>query len=232
MEQELHHVGLGEQLCDGGKFVGADFHFGGVHLVLAHGLQELIDPAQAIGCDEGIRVEAGDELGHFALVLGSEAQLQGWRVLAENLGQHAGGVTTGQFPTVGGAFVLGELITVCKGDRHTIRMHEEVVVRQVAGEQHAVPVLVGHFPDQMADVLPLTAMFDVTQLTTMQAQAAAQFALFFSEMNGCSWLADAQVFQGSAGGGFGDVSGRLDGGFQTAAQGFAKRSHDRLLTTG
>jgi len=243
VEQERHHVGLGEELGDGREFVGADFHIGGVHLVFALGLPELVDPTQAIGGAEGVRIQAGDELGQFALVLGGEAQVQGRGVVAENLGQHAGGIAAGEFPAIGGAFVLGEFVAVGQGDGHAVRVHEEVVLRQEAGEEHAVPVLVGDFPDQVADILDARSALtpgpspacgrgekSVTQLAAVQAQAATQFGLVRGEVYGCLRLTHAQVLQGRTCCGFGDVAGRLDGGFQAATQGLAERMHGHSFT--
>jgi hypothetical protein len=58
VQQEVHHVRLGEQLGDGGQLVGADLHFRRVDLVLALGLPELVDPAQAVA---GLNTSLGND---------------------------------------------------------------------------------------------------------------------------------------------------------------------------
>jgi len=60
VQEELDHVRLGEELCDGRQFVGADLHLRAVDLVLPLALPELVDPAQRVGSGEdrrGQRIE-------------------------------------------------------------------------------------------------------------------------------------------------------------------------------
>lgn len=53
MQQEEHHVIFGEQLRDGGEFVGPDLGFGLLDAFLFVGLPELSDPAEAVRGEEG-----------------------------------------------------------------------------------------------------------------------------------------------------------------------------------
>lgn len=61
MQQEAHHVGLGEELGDGGQLVGADLDAGFVHCVLLGGAPVLIGPAQTVIGSEYSRIEAGHQ---------------------------------------------------------------------------------------------------------------------------------------------------------------------------
>lgn len=59
VEQKGDHVGLGEELGDGGQLVGADRDLGAVDLVFPLGLPELEHPAEAVGCLEAVRAQTG-----------------------------------------------------------------------------------------------------------------------------------------------------------------------------
>ena len=54
VQQEEHHIMLGEQLRDSGQLVGADLVARFIDLLLMLGLPELIDPAQAIISSEDV----------------------------------------------------------------------------------------------------------------------------------------------------------------------------------
>ena len=96
-------------------------------------------------------------------------------------GSMARGVAGGQVPGVGRAFLGGQLGALVQRDRHARRVHQQVVLGQEAGEEHAVPLLVGDLLDQ-----PLFAGLDAAQLDGqaaqlrgLGAQGAAQQTLFF-----------------------------------------------------
>ena len=58
IQQEVHHVILGEQLRDGRQFIRADLVAGGVDLALLLRLPELVDSAERIGRREHLRRDA------------------------------------------------------------------------------------------------------------------------------------------------------------------------------
>ena len=65
-------------------------------------------------------------------------------------------------------------LAVVQRHRRTGLPQQQAVLGQEAGEQHAVPVLVGHFPDQVLKGLAIVIGLLVAQGTTVGAQAAAQ----------------------------------------------------------
>ena len=82
-----------------------------------------------------------------------ELDLQQHVVNPKDLGQHPTGVTSRQNEPVGSAFRRGQLLAFGQRDRHAVRVHQQVILRQEAGEQHAVPVLVGKFLGELVDLL-------------------------------------------------------------------------------
>jgi len=128
-----------------------------------------------------------------------------------------------QFPAIGEAFVPSEFIATAERCGHAIRVREQRVFRPDAGDDHAVPVLVGDFPDQGADALFVASVLHVAHLAAVQA--AARLSLFRGEVCGRLRLTHTQMHQGGAGGSFGYVAGRLDGAFQTVRQGLAEGNH-------
>ena len=183
VEQEADHVGLGEELGDGGQLPRTDLDLGGVDLVLLLGLPELIDPAKAVGGGEDRKLQVGHQALQFLLMLGGQGELKYRRIEAKDLRQHAGGKPGGQFPTVGRAFIGSEVFTLFEGDRHRIvrvGIHQQIVLGQEAGKQHAVPVLVGDLFDQAVHGLDLAAVQGITQLAAVNAQLAAQLPVLFA----------------------------------------------------
>jgi hypothetical protein len=112
VEQEADHVGLGKELGDGRQLPCTDLDFGGVDLVLLLGLPELIDPTEAVGGGEDRKLQVGHQALQFLLVLRRQGELKNRRVEPEDLRQHAGGKPGGQLPTVGRAFIGGEVFTL------------------------------------------------------------------------------------------------------------------------
>ena len=80
-------------------------------------------------------------------------------------------VAGSQAPGVRLAFFRGQLGAF--GQRHADagRVHEQAVLRQETGEQHAVPLLVGHFLDQRLEAIGLDA---AAKLAGTGAQRVAQ----------------------------------------------------------
>ena len=145
---------LGEQLRDGGQGLARDLVAGGVDLIFALRLPELIDPPQAVLGGEDLDRQLGDQLLQRPLVLRREADLEHGIVGPENLRQHPGRVTCRQRPAVRRTLVRRQLIALRQRDRHPfLLVNEQMVLGQEPGEQHPVPVLVGALVDQPVDRL-------------------------------------------------------------------------------
>jgi hypothetical protein len=152
VEQELHHVGFGEELGDGGQLVRTDFDFGGVDLVLALGLPELIDPAQAVAGLEYLGGKAPSSRSSSRWYSGAKPSSNTGLLRFEYLRQHARGQLAGQFPAAFAAKIGGgiarQFFTFGERHRRAGLPEQQVVFGKEAGKQHAVPVLVGDFPHQ------------------------------------------------------------------------------------
>ena len=219
MQQKVHHVGLGKELGDGGQLVGANLHFRGVDLVFALGLPELVHPAQAVAGLEHVSRQRGQQAFQLALVLGCKGQLKHRALRLEHLGQHARGQLAGQLPLGFGAQVHGGVGFLHQGvavvQRHggAYLPQQQAVFCQKAGEQHAVPVLVGHFPDQLLHGLGVIQGFGIAQRTAMGAQAAAQGFVFGRQVVRRFALAHGQLGQRGAGAFLGHLAGGFHGVF-------------------
>ncbi|HOF31407.1 MAG TPA: hypothetical protein PK441_11210, partial [Burkholderiaceae bacterium] len=132
-------------------------------------------------------------------MLGCKAQLEHRRAGLEHLRQHAGGQRAGQLPAAFGAFVGGQLVALFQGDGHAV-VHQQVVVGQKAGEQHAVPVLVGHLLGEVVHGLHLAAVQGIAQLPAVGAQAAAQLTVLFAQVSKGRGLTHTKLFQRGTGG--------------------------------
>ena len=86
IQEEVHHVILGEELGDGGEFVGADLLAGFIDDLLLVGLPELVGPAEGIGGEEGVGGEGIDEFAESDLALGGEGEVEDGVAVAEDAG--------------------------------------------------------------------------------------------------------------------------------------------------
>jgi hypothetical protein len=97
-------------------------------------------------------------------------------------------------------------------------VHQQVVLRQEAGEEHPVPVLVGNLAGE-ADRLLLATIFEViAQLPSSCSKSLPQLSLFVSQIVRSSSLTDTQLVQGDVDAGLGHLSCLFDGGFELAAE--------------
>ena len=230
MEQEVHHVGLGEELGDGGQLVGANLHLRGVDLVLSPGLPELVDPAQAVAGLEHLGRQRSQQALQLALVLGRKGQLEHRALRLEHLRQHARGELAGQLPLRLRAQVHGRVGFLHQGfavvQRHggAWLPQQQAVLGQEAGKQHAVPVLVGRFPGQVLQALGVVGRLGIAQRTAVRAQAAAQGLQLIGQVVGGPGFAHGQLAQGRAGALLSHLAGGLDGVFQLGALGFGEGS--------
>ena len=175
MQQEEHHVVLGEELGHRRQFVGADLLPAGVDLVFLLGLPELIGPAQGIVTSEdGGR--QGVELPLQRLAgLGGEGDLEYRVVGPEDLREHSLGETGGQRPRIL-ASLPSQLLALVHRDRHAgVGLDEQMVLRQETGEEHPVPVLVGDLMGETVNGLGATdCVAHVAELTAAGAETVAE----------------------------------------------------------
>ena len=161
-------------------------------------------------------------------MLGGKGQLKHRAVRLEHLGQHARGQLAGQLPLGFGAQIHGRVGFLHQGfavvQRHgSARLpQQQAVFGQKAGKQHAVPMLVGYFPDQLLHGLGVVIGFGIAQRAAMGAQAAAQGFVFFRQVVGRPTLGHGQLGQRGAGAFLGDLAGSFDGGFKLGALGFGQ----------
>lgn len=160
------HVRLGEELGDGRQLPCADLDLGGVHLILLLGLPELIDPAKAVGGGEDFQRQVGHQAFQFLLMLRRQDQLEDRGVEPEDLWQHTGGEPGGQLPAIGGAFLGSQLLAFLQSNCHTV-IHQQIVLGQKAGKEHAVPVFVGNLFNQTVHGLDLATIQGIAQLTAV-----------------------------------------------------------------
>ena len=188
---------LGEQLRDGGQGLARDLVAGGVDLIFALRLPELIDPAQAVLGGEDLDRQLGDQLLQRPLVLRREADLEHGIIGPENLRQHPGRVACRQRPAVRRTFVRRQLIALRQRDRHPfLLVDEQMVLGQEPGEQHPVPVLVGALVDQAVDGLRSGLRIAlVAKLPSVRPQPVTELALVHAEMPARLRAADRQPLQ-------------------------------------
>ena len=221
VEQEAHHVGLGEELGNSGQLPGSDLDLGGVDLVLLLGLPELIDPAKAVRGGKDLQRQIGHQALEPLLMLRRQGELKHRGIWSEDLRQHAGRKPGGQLPAVGRAFIGGQVFTLFEGDGHgtvRVRIHQQVVLGQEAGKEHAVPVLVGHLFDETVHGLFFPAVEGVSELAAVNAQSLAQTALIGRKMGIGFCLPYSELPKGSPRRFFRRAAGLLDCFFQAVPQ--------------
>ena len=153
VQEEQHHVVLGEQLGDGRQFVGADLPLLPIDLLLPLGLPELVGPAERIrglehGCGQLIQ-----QPFEFLPRLWGEGEFQHRIVPAENLREHSFRAPRRELPGIHTLAVCQFPAVFQRQVDTVLRVSEKSVLGQKTGEEHAVPVLVGHLMDEMIDTL-------------------------------------------------------------------------------
>ena len=210
VEQELHHVVLGEELGDGGQLPGADLDAGLVDLVFALGLPELVGPAQGVVGAEGLGGQFVEQAAELDLVVGGQAQVQHRVVLAEDAGEGLGGEAAGQVEAVAGAQLGGQLVAFGQGHGDAAVLGagvQQVVVGQEAGEEQPVPVLVGGGLGELVDGLGPDGVEAIPEGPAAGAEPIAQAPRGLVHVGAVARLMDGQVLQGRAGGGLGGLAG-------------------------
>ena len=219
MQQELHHVGLGEKLGHRRQLAGADLDLGPVDLVLLPGLPELVDPTERVARPEQIRRKTFDQPFQLQTVLPGELDPEYRMVRSEHLRQQAVGEARGERPLVD-ALLAGQLLAFVQGDGNThLRFDEQIVLGEKASEQHAVPVLVGALVHQVVDRLTSRARIEaVAELAGMSAQPPAQSALLRAHVPVGLVVMHGERLQGGARAGLGHVPGFDDRSLEPPSQ--------------
>ena len=231
IEQEVHHVVLGEQLRDGRQLIGADLVLRLVDRFLLVGLPELIDPAEAVGGDKHLARQLVQHVLQLRARLRRERDFEHRVTLAENLGQHLLREAAGERQPVL-ALLAGEFAALVHCHRlPRLGLDQEIVLREIAGEEHPVPVLVGDLALQPGDGLraPLR-ITGVTELLTVRAQPVAQTALR-RVLHAAPRLmvSDRELFERLDGARLRDTARPLHGIFEVLAKFGSERGHGRNL---
>ncbi len=145
---------------------------------------------------------------------------------AEDARQHQAGVARSELPGIGLALLGGQLGTLLQGRGHASRVHQQVVLGQEAGEQHAVPLHIGDLLDQQRE--PGLAMI-IAKLLGARAQGGAQAALLVGHGRKRVVAIDSQRSDSSCGGALGLIAGIFDAIFERAAQVRCERCHGMSL---
>ncbi len=106
-----------------------------------------------------------------------------------------------------------ELAALVERERHArLGLDEQVVLREEAREQQAMPVLVGALAGEPVDALRALLLVEpVAELAAMRAQAVAQLALVGRERGPRLVVAHGELLDGLPRAGLGDAAGLLHG---------------------
>ena len=200
MDQELHHIRLGEELRHRGDFVRPDLHLQAIDLILLLALPELIDPPQRIRRGEDRRRQRSQESLQLEHMLGGKGHLKQRVVRPEDLRQHPLGAAGREDPYIH-TVILGQFLGFSQADGHVLfRLDEEVVFGQKPGKKHPVPVLVGALAGQVINFVVFATgvrfgQLSIAKLPCSRAQMVAQFALGRFHMRVRLIMVDRQGFQ-------------------------------------
>ncbi|OPZ70743.1 MAG: hypothetical protein BWY83_01492 [bacterium ADurb.Bin478] len=143
-----------------------------------------------------------------------QAELQHRIIGPEDLRQHVLRQQAGQLPFVG-VTLLGQLFAFLEGDRHAhLRMHQQVVLRQTAGKEHAMPVLIGALADKVGHG---AVGKRIAELAAARSQVVAQPALLLVHVLIGPGFVHGQSFQRQSRAFFSDIPRQDDGVFQFSA---------------
>jgi hypothetical protein len=228
VQQELHHVVLGEELGHRGEVGAANLAPAAINLIFLLCLPELVGPAQAVVRGKDRHRQAGEDALQALQIFGGQAHLGGRRAGVEDPGQHARGEASGDLPGVAVAGLQRQVGAVLQAHRRAGGVHQQLILGQEAGEEHAVPLLVGDLLDQQRGAGGHIA---VAELAGAGAQGVAQAALIAAEAGGSNLALKGQGGEGGARGGLGGVAGVDHGLLEGAAQVVVKWRHRGLLYT-
>jgi len=151
-------------------------------------------------------------------VLRREDQFEHRVIGFKNLRQHPGGQFSSQLPLASCAhghlgMAVDHLTTVIQGYGRTRLPQQQTILSKEARKQHAVPVLISHFPHQPAQFLGVVAVLGIAQAATVSTKTATQSTLCFSKVIRHLGLAYRKLGQSGAGCELGDIAGGLYGVF-------------------
>jgi hypothetical protein len=226
VQQEEHHVVLGEKLRDRWQFVRADLLPGPIHLNFPVGLPILVDPSQAVIGQEHLTRQSLEEILQVGVRLGWQRHLQYRIIGAEDLWQHALGERAGQLQPVFPAFTR-QLPAILQRDIHAgLRLDQQIGFRQKTGEQHAMPMFIGALCRQPINRLHATSLIaTISKLTAMRSQRITQLALLRCHARPWLVVMYCKLFNHFARTGLGNAPRRPDGIFKTMAQFAGERLH-------
>ena len=223
VDEKMYHVRLSEELGHGGQFFAVDFVPTFVDAVFGLTLPKLVHPTQGIVGSEDVGFEAIDELFQLDAVVGSKGHLHQRILGAKNSWEHARSVAGGGIPFVGKTLLGGQFLTIRHGDRHPIRVHQQVIGLQELGEEHFVPGFVRQF---VAEVFEGSgAIQAIAQEARLGAEHVAQSPLGGAQVYKRLGMVDGQGLQGVEGSGFGLFAGQFDSRLKSTALGRGKCCH-------
>ena len=233
MQQEQHHVALGEELGHRRQLVGADLDAALVDSLLPLGLPELVGPAQRVARQENRPRQRLEQPLQLLPGLGRQGDGEGGVVAAEDAGQHPLREAPGHGPAILSP-LAGQLLAIGQRDGDAFfGLDQQVVLGQEAGEQHAVPVLVGDLVGEALDLLHAGRRVEaVAELTPVRAEPPPQVLLVRRQRRVRPSIADGQHPQGAEGAGLAGPAGRLDCRRELVAKFAGQRLHLNLRRAG
>ncbi len=100
MEEKLHHIIFGEKLGHRCQFIGADLFPGGINLIFALGLPELVGPTECVVGSEYFGWEGCEQFAQLYLVIEGNGEIEYWIVTSENTRECVASETTGEIETI------------------------------------------------------------------------------------------------------------------------------------
>jgi hypothetical protein len=222
VEEELHHVILGEELGDWSELIGADLFPGPVDLVFALGLPELVGPAESVIGSESFRREGCEHFALFYLVVDCNGEIEYWVIPPENAGECEAGESAGEIEAITGGEIRGEFFAFLQshgnGAVGLIR-DEKVILGEETGEEQTVPMLVGGQFAEVANVLNAgTFVALIPEGTATRAETIAEQALLDAHVGTVFLFVNGKVFQRSPTGRLGQDAGVVGGLFEELAE--------------
>lgn len=181
LQQEAHHVVLGEQLRHGRDVGTADLDAGVVDSFFLGRLPELVDPAESILRREHLRRNLEQQSLQCVPVFGREPHLDCRIGEAEHTGQDLGCEASGNSPRVGLAEVRCEIAAVLQRqwDVAVLGMPQESVCFQEACEQQPVPLLIGDVVNEVRQGQTRVRGV-IAELASLVAKCKAKLVLLFA----------------------------------------------------
>ena len=192
----------------------------------------MVNPTERVDRIEHIRRQSLDQDLQLQPVFPCKLNLEYRMIRSEHLRQHLVCEARGERPLVN-AFLSGQFFALLHGDGDFHRrFYEQIVLGEKAGEQHAVPVLIGTLVHEMID--PITArtrIGTITKLAGMCAQLLAQPALGRRHVRIRLVVVHGERLQRNAGAALSYISGLDDRALELSAKLSGKCLHLRSYDT-